>query len=108
MEFVQNSTLQINVNISGAPLPNVTWTHKGIEIMSDGRITITNTGLTITNVQHTDAGIYSVTAQNCVETEAENYNVRINCKYSLLYVNALTCCVCHYCSSTKCNIDKNP
>ena len=99
MEFVQNSTLQINVNISGVPLPSVTWTHNGVEIMSDRRITISNTGLSITNVQHTDAGVYSVTAQNCVETEGEVYNISINCGYNLLVVNVLTC-VCHYCSST--------
>ena len=84
MEFVQNSTLQINVNISGVPLPNVTWAYNGVEIMSDRRITISNTGLSITNVQHADAGVYSVTAENCVETEGEVYNIRINCEYSLL------------------------
>ncbi|XP_065883664.1 neural cell adhesion molecule 1-like isoform X2 [Dysidea avara] len=78
MEFVQDGTLQINVDISGVPPPNVTWRFNGADIVSDPRITTADTSLTITNVQHTDAGMYSVTAENCADIETEEYNVVIN------------------------------
>ena len=106
LEFEQDGTLQINVDISGVPPPNVTWRFNGANIVSDPRITTARTGLTITNVRHTDAGMYSVTAENCADTETEDYDVVINCEFSLLVVNALTR-LCHFCSSTTCNIDKN-
>jgi len=105
MDFVQDSTLQINVNIGGVPFPNVTWSHNGVVIVSNQRITTSNTGLTITNVQYTDAGLYRVTAQNCADTVKQEYNVRINCEYIQLVGYKYIHC---YCSSTKCNIDKIP
>ena len=89
LEFVQDATLQINVDISGVPPPNVTWRFNGADIVSDPRITTASTSLTITNVQHTDAGMYSVTAENCADIETEEYNVVINCEYNLLVVNCI-------------------
>ena len=89
MQFEQGGTLQINVNITGVPQPNVTWRFNR-QNLTDPRATITNTGLTITNVRRNDSGTYSVKAQNCADTKTEDYNVIINCELVLLCKHAMT------------------
>ena len=89
MQFEQGGTLQINVNITGVPQPNVTWTFNE-QYLTDPRATITNTRLTITNVRQNDSGMYRVTAQNCADTKTEDFIVIINCELVLLCKHAMT------------------
>ena len=76
----ENGTLEINVDLTGVPQPDVTW-RKDNEILNDDpRYTITGANLSLPNVQPTDAGEYTITAQNIVDTEVEHYDVIIQCE----------------------------
>jgi len=77
VELNQSSTLLITVNVTGVPLPEVRW-QKDDAIISRG--VQTNTSLSIPNVQHTDAGRYELSAENCASIETEDYNVFIRCE----------------------------
>ena len=77
VELNQNSTLLITVDVTGVPLPEVRWQKDNVNI---SRGTMTNTNLSISNVQHTDAGRYRLTATNCADKDTEIYNVFIRCK----------------------------
>ncbi|XP_065920047.1 immunoglobulin superfamily DCC subclass member 4-like [Dysidea avara] len=74
VELNQNSTLLITVDVTGVPLPEVRWQKDNVNI---SRGTMTNTNLSISNVQHTDAGRYRLTATNCADKDTEIYNVFI-------------------------------
>ena len=76
----ENETLEINVDLTGVPQPDVTW-RKDNEILDDDpRFTITGSNLSLPNVQPTDAGEYTITAQNIADTEVERYNVIVQCE----------------------------
>ena len=78
--IIQNETLEINVDVTGVPQPDVTW-RKDNEILDDDpRFTITGSNLRLSNAQPTDAGEYTITAQNIADTEVERYSVIIQCE----------------------------
>ena len=80
--IIQNETLEIIVSVTGVPQPNVTWRKDNVILNDDPRFTITGRGsnLRLSNVQRTDAGEYSVTAQNIVDAEVEHYNIVVQCE----------------------------
>ena len=78
--IIQSETLEINVSVTGVPQPNVTW-RKDNEILDDDlRFTITGSNLRLLNVQPTDAGEYTITAQNIADTEVKRYTVIVQCE----------------------------
>ena len=66
--------------MTGVPQPNVTWRKDNVNLNDDPRFTITGANLSLSNVQPTDAGEYTITAQNIADTEVERYNVIIQCE----------------------------
>ena len=76
----QNKTLEIIVSVAGVPQPDVTWSKDNVILNDDPRFTITGSNLRLSNAQRTDAGEYSVTAQNFVDVEMEYYNVIVQCE----------------------------
>lgn len=77
MELDQNSTLLITVDITGVPQPTVRWQKDNANIPQG---VVTNTSLNISNVQHTDAGKYKLSATNCADVDEKEYDVFIRCK----------------------------
>jgi len=71
--------------VTGEPQPDVTWRKDNVILNNDPRFTITGSNLRLSNVQYADAGEYSVTAQNIVDTDVERYNVIVQCE--------LHCCI---------------
>ena len=66
--------------MTGVPQPNVTWRKDNVNLNDDPRFTITGANLSLSNVQPTGAGEYTITAQNIADTEVERYNVIIQCE----------------------------
>ena len=79
----QDEPLEINVSITGVPQPNITW-RKGSEILNNNpRFMITGSNLSLPNAQYTDAGEYSITAQNIADTVRTDFDVIVQCKLQL-------------------------
>ena len=76
----QDEMLEINVNVTGVPQPDITW-RRGSEVLNNNpRFTITDSNLRLPNAQYTDAGEYSITAQNIANTVRTSYDVIVLCK----------------------------
>ena len=79
----QDEPLEINVSVTGVPQPNITW-RRGSEVLNNNpRFMIIGSNLSLPNAQYTDAGEYSITAQNIVDTAETRYNVIVRCKLQL-------------------------
>ena len=65
--------------MTGYPQPSITWQRDNevIDNERDPRITITGSNLSLSNVQYTDAGEYSITAINYLATIGRRYYVII-------------------------------
>ena len=74
-----NDTLEINVHVIGVPPPSITWRKDGVTLTGP-RITITGSNFSLSDVQHSDAGVYTITAQNLAGMVQMNYSVFIRCK----------------------------
>ena len=76
----QNETFALTTSITGIPQPNISW------LKDDGNftsgVTVTSTGLQITNAQYGTAGRYSITATNCAGTKTQTYQVFITCMFT--------------------------
>ena len=66
--------------MAGIPQPEVTWRKDNVILNDDPRFTITGSNLRLSNAQRTDAGEYTITAQNIADTEVEHYNVVVQCE----------------------------
>lgn len=77
--IVENEMLLINIEVTGNPPPSITWQKNGEDI-SDPRVMISGSTLSISSVQHSDAGRYTVTAQNAADTVQISYRVIVQCK----------------------------
>ena len=76
----QDEPLEINVGVTGVPQPSVTW-RKGSEILyNNPRFMVIGSNLSLPNAQYTDAGEYSITAQNIANTVRTDFDVIIRCK----------------------------
>lgn len=76
----QDEMLEINVSVTGVPQPNIIW-KKGSEVLDNNpRFTITGSNLSLPNAQHTDAGEYSITAQNIADTVRTSFDVIVRCE----------------------------
>ena len=83
----QDEPLEINVSIIGVPQPNIIW-RKGSEVLNNNpRFTITGSNLSLLNAQYTDAGEYSITAQNIADTVRTSFDVIVRCKLQLWACN---------------------
>ena len=81
LSFREGGILQINVSVTGIPQPSITWIKYGEEIdVQDPRVMITNSSLRLSNVVRGDAGIYTISATNIVNTAQVTYSVIIQCK----------------------------
>lgn len=78
----EGDTLRVNVNVTGVPQPSITWKRDGqvLDSINDPRVTITGSNLSLSDAQHTDAGVYEITAQNIANTVKRSYNVIVRCK----------------------------
>ena len=65
--------------MTGYPQPSITWQRDNevIDNERDSRVTITGSNLSLSNVQYTDAGEYSIMAINSLGTVGRRYNVII-------------------------------
>ena len=79
--------------MTGEPQPDVTWRKDNVILNDDPRFTITGSNLLLPNAQRTDAGQYTITAQNIADTEVEHFNVIIQCELhcSILKLNNYIC-----------------
>ena len=70
---------------------NVIWLHDGVDLdLSDPRITVSNeNALTVTDVQASDRGVYTVTASTTAVPEGvmASVNVIVDCKLAQLGVS---------------------
>ena len=78
--IIQNETLEINVDVTGVPRPNVTWRKDNKNLNDDLRFIITGANLILSNAQPIDAGEYTITAHNIADTEVEHYNIIVQCE----------------------------
>ena len=76
----ENDTLAINISVTGIPPPSITW-RKDDKILNDN-----GSNLVLSNAQHSDAGVYTLRAQNLAGTVQRSYNVSVRCK---LIVNTM-------------------
>ena len=88
----ENDTLAINISVTGIPPPSITWRKIGA-ILNNSRLTITGSNLVLSNAQHSDAGVYTLTAQNLAGTAQGRYNVFVRCE---LIVNTIYLYLFHY------------
>ena len=73
--FSTNSTVEANPEPS-----DVTWTRDGVILSSDGNIDITNTSITITNLQRSDNGTYTITSDNGVGEGSGSFDLIVYCE----------------------------
>ena len=87
--FTEGGNLQISVQVTGEPQPNITWQRGGVDIdeREDPRVTITGANLTLSNVQPNDAGEYKITAVNIADTVEKCYNVIVHCKTTFILLS---------------------
>ena len=77
----QNDTFGLNISVAGIPQPDVSWLKDNANITSElTGVTVSTSGLQITNAQYRTAGRYSVRASNCAGTELQIYDIFIRCK----------------------------
>ena len=77
----QGDTFVLNISVTGTPYPNVTWLKDGDNYTSElTGVTVTMSGLQVTNAQYGTAGRYHVQATNCVDKDSETYDIFIRCK----------------------------
>ena len=77
----QNDTFGLNISVTGIPQPDVTWLKDNANFTSElTGVTVSISGLQITNAQHRTAGRYSVQANNCASSELQVYDIFIRCK----------------------------
>ena len=89
-----NSNLIISPNIHlGIPEATVTWSHNDQALdLSNPRVTVSGGGdLTVTGVQTSDRGVYTIIASNSAAPDGvmASVNVSINCKESLLVLDVV-------------------
>ena len=77
--FSEGDTLKISIIVTGIPEPTITW-QRNNEDIDYSRFMMAGANLSLANVQHTDAGVYTLTASNVADTVQESYNVIIQCK----------------------------
>ena len=81
MTHNQGDAFALNISVIGTPYPNVTWLKDGANFTSElTNVTVTMSGLQVTNAQHGTAGRYRVKATNCADTDSETYDIFIRCK----------------------------
>ena len=69
--------------MTGVPQPSITWRKDGEVLNINPRFTITDSNLSLPNARYTDAGEYTITAQNIADTAETRYTVIVQCKLQL-------------------------
>lgn len=77
-----HQALNLTCNISGEPLPEVVWLKNEREIVSDGHYVMKfeagkYASFTITTVNTTDSGKYSILVKNKYGTESADFTVSV-------------------------------
>uniref|UniRef100_A0A8B9JKN2 Cell adhesion molecule-related/down-regulated by oncogenes n=1 Tax=Astyanax mexicanus TaxID=7994 RepID=A0A8B9JKN2_ASTMX len=71
--FSRGDEVHLSCSASGSPTPKVHWSHNGIQLIENHRMTVTQTGtLTIKDTQPEDAGDYRCTATNEAGTDSQS------------------------------------
>ena len=73
--FFTNSTVEANPEPS-----DVIWTRDGVILSNENNIVITNTSITITNLQRSDNGTYAITSDNGVGEGSGSFDLIVYCE----------------------------
>lgn len=77
----QNDSFALNVSVTGLPQPDVIWLKDAADFTSETTgVTVTTSGLQITNAQYETAGRYHVQASNLADTLSRTYDIFIRYK----------------------------
>lgn len=77
----QNDTFGLNISVTGIPQPDVIWLKDNANFTSElTGVTVSTSGLQITNAQYRTAGRYSIQATNCASSELQVYDIFIRCE----------------------------
>jgi hemicentin len=66
LNVTQGAHVVLDCKPRGLPTPSLTWYKDDTSLMADGRVTITNGTINITNTVVSDAGLYQCVAENIV------------------------------------------
>ena len=74
-DFSTTSTVEAN------PEPSeVIWRRDGVMLSNDDNIVITTTSITITNLQRSDTGTYTITSDNGVGEGSGSFDLIVYCE----------------------------
>ena len=73
----EGDTYNLSCEVSGYPMPTVTWIKESNDQRSDGNI------LNFTNIKRSDSGDYRCEAENRCGKEVKNASINVFCKYSI-------------------------
>lgn len=77
INVLRGSDILIPCNISGYPVPYVTWTKNGSKFSSNKRQKVTTDGLRIVDFNVSDIGNYTCTARNILGMDNNSISVDI-------------------------------
>uniref|UniRef100_A0A8C7G766 Myomesin-1 n=1 Tax=Oncorhynchus kisutch TaxID=8019 RepID=A0A8C7G766_ONCKI len=105
--------LNLTCNISGDPVPEVVWLKNEREIVSDDHYIMKfesgkYASFTITTVNTTDSGKYSILVKNKYGTESADFTINSLCEFKLLSSYYITPPVTVVIYSTSLNYDTTP
>ena len=106
---LEGNNLQLTCEALGRPLPSITWTKEkpgnqgNTVVVQEGKV------LTITNINRTDAGNYTCTADNGFgKPENQTVYVNVTCEYALkklwLMLNTDALSLYFLCSNVCCHL----
>lgn len=82
-------SLRLFVNVTGRPVPTITWTKPGVDLQNRGFIEVTKTSTTliIDKVHRYDAGKYTLVAENSAGKQEINILVKVYGELMVEYGN---------------------
>ena len=70
-----------DVIVEANPEPSdVTWTRDGVILSNEDNIAITDTSITITNLQRSDNGKYTITSDNGIGEGSGSFDLIVYCE----------------------------
>jgi len=72
-----DTKLSIHCEASGVPVPKIAWTRGNESLPSDGRMSVKNGTLVIVEMETSDSGNYSCTAENTAGRASVSSNVTV-------------------------------
>ena len=83
-----NSTVIIDCEATGFPLPSITWTKEDVNLTTgEGRIISNNGSLILEQVTKKDAGTYTCKALNTRGSDSQTSQLNVMGKYSIKIID---------------------